>query len=422
MNIPKLFVKHFQEVNNISQILFHNNGANLPWLLLPEQSEKIFGRDVVQALNKKALYYRLRRLLFTLSENNFCTFVKIDGLDWFFPKAELSGLLAQLHVDLIDLMQNSNSANSVPRRLSEERYKAVKFLKNTHWLKEKGLEYIRELFDQYLQDRRERVLFLRKIEPTGDPDTDDLFLAYKHRFLPYKLAEIRRKFEEIWGKASARHNIAVFWTVTMDPRKDPNLYDGNKEIMKSFNRLNSWLKKRLESYEYIKVTEFQLDRYNGRIHFHMVFFGVDRIGDKFTELTPEIEKIGFGKISYLYQIRKDRKGEWHWLKAQPSDARNRSPKDYLKKYINKATSSKALDVHSLYWSMNVRFFTYSRTLKLDSFTTTHEVSYVFVSSFNQFEVPMFLLEKYESVYRRFGRVEHPRHFVRGGTRWRSFSW
>jgi len=102
-----------------------------------------------------------------------------------------------------------------------------------------------------------------------------------------------------------------------------------------------------------------------------------RIADKFRELTPELERIGFGKISFLYQIVK-RGGKWtprRLLEAERDGLNDggglpSSLRDYLRKYLRKALDVSldtledlgSVNPSTLYWALNSRFFTYSREL------------------------------------------------------------
>jgi len=60
----------------------------------------------------------------------------------------------------------------------------------------------------------------------------------------------------------------------------------------------SWLSKRLDFRpKYVRVIEFTR---SGLIHYHVVLFGVWRLGDKKSELTPSLRRIGFGKSLVLF--------------------------------------------------------------------------------------------------------------------------
>jgi len=109
-------------------------------------------------------------------------------------------------------------------------------------------------------------------------------------------------------------------------------------------------------------------------------FNVRRICDKKTELTPYLEKIGFGKINFLYQIV-NRNGKW--IPKKLLDIKDNTElmvdgaglpsnlKSYLSKYITKVfrdidfdgdypqVNENEINPIVLYWALNVRFFTCS---------------------------------------------------------------
>jgi hypothetical protein len=156
----------------------------------------------------------------------------------------------------------------------------------------------------------------------------------------------------------------------------------------------SWVAKKVGFRpNYLKVVEFHE---SGLIHFHVVLFGIKRLADKFSELTPELEKIGFGKINFLYSIRKNESAEWVWLKA-PKDAKRRNPKGYLMKYLAKSTSNYQKDL-ALFFATNLRFFSYSyRVLKKKEKSFVVEVRFVFIGSFFILDLPDFLIDEVQKI-------------------------
>lgn len=109
---------------------------------------------------------------------------------------------------------------------------------------------------------------------------------------------------------------------------------------------------------YMQVYEFQK---NGLLHGHAILFGKSYL-DYWEDIALDWQRLGQGERIYVYGIHKE-SDRWVWDKAQPTDARNRQPVDYLGKYLVKGV--KAGEGHGLYWSINKRFFTNSRALTED---------------------------------------------------------
>lgn len=377
-------------------------------------------------LSEKAIYHRVRRLLLRWHKEGLIKLTKIKGMLFAIPLAKFYGRPSR--VDSIGVASKTqtiggpvtesrqadartrrrifNSAN-LPRRLHPHRRAAIDFLRQTLELDEKGWRYINDLFRFYLDDTRYKVVVLRSLE-----DLSFLLLPYSHRFWRSRLKEILDKYEEVWRALSSRYEVGVFLTITSDPKKETNLYDCSREMSRRFNALMSWIKKKVKRKRlpYICVPEFQD---NGRLHLHVVIFGIGRIADKKSELTPELERLGFGKINYIYKIVK-RDGKWVWAKKRPRDTR-RNPQDYLKKYLEKAiigsflfnrnSSGAAFETNysialmklAMYWATGKRFFTYSYSAlraedeEPDEFMIGPKL-YEYVGTFNLWDLPEQILK------------------------------
>jgi len=139
--------------------------------------------------------------------------------------------------------------------------------------------------------------------------------------------------------------------------------------------------------QYMQVYEFQK---NGLLHGHVVIFGKSYLG-YWEDIALDWMATGQGERIHVYAIQKE--GEkWVWQKAQPKDARNRLPVDYLAKYLGKGVRVKA--GHGMYWSINKRFFTNSRALNTDrelpDETEKIESSYEFIGTTRNEEIPVWL--------------------------------
>jgi len=187
-----------------------------------------------------------------------------------------------------------------------------------------GYKRLARHFLDYLADVSMRVIVLRHM------DEDRLLgLPYKHRFR--SLRRLMRSFREAWAILGADFVIAVFFTVTMEPRG--TLLETAQLASVALDRFLSWLQKRLGFRpKYIAVFEFQT---NGAIHIHIVLFGIRSIAD-YRELDRYLPSIGFGRIHEEYQVVKVEKGKWVWRNKKPRGAMARGVDDYLGKYLEKS--------------------------------------------------------------------------------------
>ncbi len=139
---------------------------------------------------------------------------------------------------------------------------------------------------------------------------------------------------------------------------------------------------------YLLVNEFQE---NGLLHAHIAIFGTDWI-DKIEQIQEDWDRLGQGKIAHAYAILYNPgQKKWEWMKAQPSDSRNRDPVDYLIKYLNKGMFT--LENFGMYWTINKRFFTNTQALNGDFEPVRHYGSgeWEFIGSFQGDDIPARLL-------------------------------
>lgn len=69
-------------------------------------------------------------------------------------------------------------------------------------------------------------------------------------------------------------------------------------------------------------------------------------------------------MNKAYEV-KNTGDKWEWKKERPADSENRSPADYLKKYLIKSMYDTS--GFYLYWATNKRFFTMSESVRYYSF-------------------------------------------------------
>ncbi len=108
---------------------------------------------------------------------------------------------------------------------------------------------------------------------------------------------------------------------------------------------------------YLAVNEFQE---NGLIHAHITIFGTTWI-DSIDQIKADWIRLGQGAMVHAYAMTKNPASNvWEWIGKSPKDSRNRQPVDYLIKYLIKGLYTR--EGHGLYWALNKRFFTRSRSL------------------------------------------------------------
>lgn len=210
---------------------------------------------------------------------------------------------------------------------------------------------------------RERI-DLATIVLAPDPDKffsgDLVYIKYKTRFNDEgrKVEQIKKE-ERIFAESATMWRNAVFLTLTIDPKMQQNLWTCNKEMPRAFNKLMSFLARRHgERPKYINVYEFQK---NGRLHMHIVFFGVKWLIDG-KEMSELWEKYGQGSVVKFLSLYSDGK-EWQWQKSAPKDAqKDEKPEKYLKKYLKKNLYDEIGSMQ--YWIYGTRFFTNSRLFEI----------------------------------------------------------
>ena len=260
-----------------------------------------------------------------------------------------------------------------PKRAHPYRIQAWRILLRRKQLTLDDWVVLNELFNGYLEDTGHRVILL--LDECGG---STLWIGYKHRFTKSGIRRLLRRFNSVFNKAN-KFTYGVWLTLTVDPKKYNNIIEMRYELQKAWNRFMSWLRKRLGFRPpYIRIIEFTK---SGLVHYHVVLLGVRRIGDKKTVVTPELERIGFGKVNFMYTIV-NRNGKWIPKKLLEAMKKNvdgaglpSNLKSYLKKYLVKAFNDLDLESMSvnidqvnpltLYWGLNSRFFTYSKAVKPD---------------------------------------------------------
>lgn len=369
-------------INNLLNRIIRENRVNLPCLCNAIYSKESGTKE----------YMRLYRLLDSLASEGALNYEKIDGLKWYSATPKTINLLLdhrkRLNQDLITFSSEGNrggspevdltkgeskTIQSVKPHVKTENQEAIerralnlKFIRRSQYWKDSqflmqyreltpfGWKKLNDAFENYKESVEDKILLFKK-------KGEDRYCAlpYTHRFQSKKVMERITEYNQIWDNAN-KYQRAVHLTLTFPP--DLTLQEISKTICEKFNKLTLWIKRitKHKDLQFLRVLEFT-DR--GVFHIHLIVFGVGRICDKKTILTPKLISLGFGKINYIYSME-NRNGKWIWKKTKPEDAKENNPRSHFKKYLEKALQEDHEKI-SAYWLTGKRFYSCSYGL-LDS--------------------------------------------------------
>lgn len=387
------FLKHIS-LEVLRFILGESKGLGVNVPVLARYWARLEGVDLSKADRKTYNRYirRALRLAKYLAKGGYAEITKADGLTWV--------KLTPAGVDLISIVskfQTLSAHGNFHRYLHPNKWEARQLLKSRRRLESQDWAKLYQLFEDYLEDVNQKIVILK------DPDFDDyLVVKVKHRFRKYRLIDLIHVYRSLW-KSASRYQTGVFITLTMNPLVYPDLRTASYFISMAFNRFMSYLRRRFKNIKlaYIAVLEFQD---SGNPHLHVVLFGINRIMDHY-RLTAYLVRWGFGPIHYEYKIV-NRGGRWVWADSNPQSrpkTASSSVSDYLEKYLKKTFDSILNDVEissytnpsnvdvsnmkvAMYWALDKRFFTYSRTLS-EPEPPTSPLGYVLVWSGYWYECP-----------------------------------
>lgn len=276
---------------------------------------------------------------------------------------------------------------------------------------------IREYYDYYLEEIADKTIVLVNKDAETPGGEDFKTLPYRTRFNDFsRSARALDKYEAAWVEAEKFFSNAVFLTLTTDPKKHPSLWRANRHMSVAWNRYTALLTKRArdgfiddlrttrekilktQGYsdeeiatlthsdefreyieqelqgrsfrpKYVAVNEFME---NGLLHMHIIVFGTSWIAKR-EQISEDWDRCGQGKIVKALAVHRNPKtGIWEWAGSRPDDAKSgESPRDYLKKYLNKAIYDRK--GFELYWALNKNFMSTSRRFDPARMTIEEEV-------------------------------------------------
>lgn len=161
------------------------------------------------------------------------------------------------------------------------------------------------------------------------------------------------------------------WEYRHDPNGFENLWEADRSFSPAWNRFMSYLKKKNNGKrpQYLAAFEFTE---SGLLHIHVLIFLEYLLPND--QISLEWRRCGQGEITYIYALKnvfnpQTKQREWRWNShSRPTDAKGMSGGDYLKKYIKKCalalmdSYTSPADTHSMYWALNKRMHTCSRSL------------------------------------------------------------
>jgi hypothetical protein len=284
---------------------------------------------------------------------------------------------------------------------------AADYLDNIQRITDARARMLEQQFVSYREQIADRWNILRAVDDTVAPEY--LLVPYATRFnSDSRSSENWRKYHRAWETATKKYSDGVALTLTTDPSKFDSLKEMIDEIMPNFNRMMSWLQRRLgdrcddvgtEGHsihdcpdcepkaprpDYICALEFTEKGYP---HLHVSIFGVDWLAPQ-AAISEEWGKYQ-GEIVHVKQMNKrpcnsDQDGikvddtEWIWLTSEKGDKAAKNEKAHQGKYLAEAmpTNESIGDLQeqveaddsdlyktALFWASDKQFWTASNGIK-----------------------------------------------------------
>lgn len=185
------------------------------------------------------------------------------------------------------------------------------------------------------------------------------------------------KLENIFATTVNQFHTAVFFTLTAKPDSSLSLYDLNKRASSAALKvLNKYLKRAERDgikTAYVMVPEYQG---NGRIHFHIVIFGISRL-DHWSTFIEYLKSVGLGRSNDLAKLT-SKNGFWH------KEKESKPVSGYLTKYLKKSFVDPASSC--MYWAHNRKFYSNSECFNTQedcSILKTLFTDYVYLGTYQK---------------------------------------
>lgn len=254
------------------------------------------------------------------------------------------------------------------KNINPERWKALHKLSRCNGFgymdrETKEFIYTNNIYFEVIQGFGEYIsrINTENIEMVYSMDGNPIFsskvhLPYKTRFTsPERQAANKQAYWDTWNYVNHRYLKGVFLTLTA-PSRAGDLVTVNNQMREAWDKLRDLLDSKLaRGLTYIKVNEFQK---NGRLHFHLVIFGINWIMP--IKLLKKIwVSYGGGPVMNICAITQTKEG-WTWSRKPPKEAGGQAPAGFLSDYLEKSMSPSS---GALYWAFNIQFWSASRDIK-----------------------------------------------------------
>lgn len=321
----------------------------------------------------------------------------VDSVLWFRANVQNPLFFSAKSLDLICDKQNSEKTEMKPEtttgvehdqlshlaRASPERLTAILKLnriqslghyEDNEWIEHNRVRAeVQAGYSSYC-NRVEKERLDMAYSPTGSPVFyENYSMKYKTRFTDQGRQDANISgFRAAWDTASRGHCVAVELTLTARPYGYSSLYECNRATLTALEKFMDFMKYHLPDHsQYITVREFQQ---NGRIHFHITFFGINWLKHK-SVIQYAWRKYGGGEILDIHTIRR-RGNTWHWSNSRPDDATGQPPYDHLRKYLEKSMTAES---GYMFWAMGCRNWTCSQSLlpeKIDKSASKTKIKHI----------------------------------------------
>lgn len=235
-----------------------------------------------------------------------------------------------------NIIYNNSNLNSVTNEDSECRLDGwySKSAESLWWEDKELIVTLKDLFDRYLTDRRDRRIILRSIQ-TNKP----CILPYTTRFDGDYPRRVKKALRGVHTKKG------TLLTLTTDPKRFSNVLDATRALNEGWHRIQSQMKRHFGHLSYLCVTEFSPK--NNLPHLHII-----------------LSDVSFDKSDIKWLRKLWNKHVAYQIDVEP--IRNVNATNYVLKYLEKSFENDKVAVDGQgvwYWVTNTKFYSISEDLK-----------------------------------------------------------